>query len=302
MVQTIPRTHLGCSFKGFHGRRTPWLLPILAPLLPHLRSRLSTAWGIFLSTRGEAAAASGGPSMENAQAADVEVIAERQMRELTQETLFLLEVLKGDPAKGTAGASNGNASVLEWLVNEDPSTLHVAAALATDALRWPDDVSLSRAAAFCRALIPHAQRDSALEEWVSHTMLKSCFGALTYVSGNVLKAEVMHLARDLILRSLPIPPGPRQELLLLPLVNEQVLATFEAEIRSTGSEKEQRQLVKKLLQSSGDMKLQAALSETANGRTSIPQLAEPRPHARIASLDEQGGSLNVLNEDAVRAV
>jgi hypothetical protein len=76
------------------------MLPVLAPLLPHLRTRLSTAWAAFLSTRGEAVADTAGPSMENAQAADVEVIAERQMRELTQETLSLLEALKGDPVKG----------------------------------------------------------------------------------------------------------------------------------------------------------------------------------------------------------
>jgi hypothetical protein len=42
-----------------------------------------------------------------------------------------------------------------------------------------------------------------------------------------------------------------QELLMLPRLNEDVLAKFEVEARATGSEKEQRQLVKRLLQGSG---------------------------------------------------
>lgn len=52
----------------------------------------------------------------------------------------------------------------------------------------------------------------------------------------------------------------------------------------------------------GNLKLRAALSEYSNGRTSIPQLTEPRPRARHASLDEQGVSFNIATEVAARAV
>jgi hypothetical protein len=51
----------------------------------------------------------------------------------------------------------------------------------------------------------------------------------------------------------------------------------------------------------GDKKLQLALSEYSNGRISIPQLAEPRAHVRNPSLDELGGSFNMVSEGAVHA-
>ncbi len=75
-------------------------MPILAPLLPHLRQRLATSWQAFLGTRGAAAAGVGAASMEDARAADAEIIAERQLRELTQETMYMLEAIKGEGKGG----------------------------------------------------------------------------------------------------------------------------------------------------------------------------------------------------------
>ncbi len=58
--------------------------------------------------------------------------------------------------------------------------------------------------------MPLAGRDPALQQAVNHTMLQASFAALAYDSGSVLKAEVLHLARDIVLGTLPISPGPRQ--------------------------------------------------------------------------------------------
>ena len=92
-----------CAFWTLRGVRDPdsgplacrkaWLLPILAPLLPHVLARLSNDWGrVVASTGAQAAiaAANGALTTEASSAAEDDVIAERQLHELTSEHFSLL--------------------------------------------------------------------------------------------------------------------------------------------------------------------------------------------------------------------
>ena len=77
--------------------RKAWLLPILAPLLPHVLTRLSNDWGrVVASTGAQAAiaAANGALTTEASSAAEDDVIAERQLHELTAEHFSLLTAVQ----------------------------------------------------------------------------------------------------------------------------------------------------------------------------------------------------------------
>ncbi len=72
-------------------------MPILAPLLPHVLTRLSNDWGRVVASTGAqaaAAAASGALTTEASAAAEDDVIAERLLHELTAEYFSLLGVLQ----------------------------------------------------------------------------------------------------------------------------------------------------------------------------------------------------------------
>ena len=69
----------------------------MAQLLPHVLARLSDNWGSFVASTGTqvaAAAANGAPTTEASAAAESEVIAERQLHELTAEHFSLLAAIQ----------------------------------------------------------------------------------------------------------------------------------------------------------------------------------------------------------------
>lgn len=72
--------------------RNAWLLPVLAPLLPHMLARLSAKWAARVSQP-----ASGRPS-EDGTAANDDVVEERLVRELTREHLQLLLNMADKPS------------------------------------------------------------------------------------------------------------------------------------------------------------------------------------------------------------
>jgi len=87
-------------------RRAAWLVPVLAQLLPHMLERLGGAWCALGAHRGAAAAAAaagGAHTSEGAAAAEAEVVAERLLRELTQEHLLLLKALHTPSARPSPG-------------------------------------------------------------------------------------------------------------------------------------------------------------------------------------------------------
>lgn len=86
--------------------RKTWLLPILAPLLPHALARLSGDWGRVVASSGAqaaTAAANGAHTSEAASAAESEVIAERLLRELTAEYSTLLTSLEDEGTRAVTG-------------------------------------------------------------------------------------------------------------------------------------------------------------------------------------------------------
>lgn len=86
-----------------------------------------------------------------------------------------------------------------------------------------------------------------------------------------------------------------QELLQLPRLNPDLLALFEKEVRATGSEKEQRQLVKKLLQASGSNSPALPTQLGAPGALSHPLLSwEARETKGGGGSGERGAGVRVV--------
>ena len=87
--------------------RAAWLAPVLGGLLPHMLERLGAGWRA-LDAQGPGfeqglGAGSGLANGAHAAAAEDEVVAERLLRELTQEHMALLKALQ-QPASGGAQA------------------------------------------------------------------------------------------------------------------------------------------------------------------------------------------------------
>ncbi|BDA43725.1 Exportin-5 [Coccomyxa sp. Obi] len=272
LVKACPPTH-----------RNTWLLPILAPLLPHVLARLSADWTRVVAnsgTQAAAAAVNGVHTSEAPVAAESEVIAERLLRELTAEHITLLTTLQ-DTGSGGIGAE----TPMVWLAREAPETALCAAVTATAALWWPDEM-VGKAANFCRAVVAMGAQDARFGSLMEREMLRGAFAAVA-ASGVAQRADLLHLARDILALRLPLPPTPRQELLRLPSVNEDVVAGFEAAMMATRSDKDQRNLIKRLLFNSGVEDLQKSLGDW-RPVMAVVNLAEPKMRVRHASVDEEG--------------
>lgn len=70
--------------------RHTWLLPVLAPLLPHMLARLTSKWSGMTSQSAPNSGRANEAHSEDGTAASDEVVEERLIRELTREHLQLL--------------------------------------------------------------------------------------------------------------------------------------------------------------------------------------------------------------------
>ncbi|KAK9829960.1 hypothetical protein WJX72_008872 [[Myrmecia] bisecta] len=268
-------------------QRQAWLLPVLGPLIPHMLRQLSSAWSALLAATAPAALASApGGTSEDASSANAEVVEERLIRELTQEHLLLL--LQLQDSGGQTG--KGSPTVLDWLFQASPDTAFSAVALAASALWWPDE-GVVRATTFCRAVVNIASKDQRLHAFVGREMLRGAITALGWQNAAPHQSEVLHLARDILAQQLATSPGPREVLLSLPRIDASTLADFEAAFSKLNSEKEQRLLVKKLLQRCGAEGLATALAADFRQVVKVAGLAEPKARpAKHASFHDQMGS------------
>lgn len=269
--------------------RNAWLLPVLAPLLPHMLARISSKWAVMVSQP-----ALGRPS-EDGTATNDEVVEERLVRELTREHLqLLLNMADKPPLEPGQGAATAGQSVLEWLLCEAPDLALIAVATAVAALWWPDSDSGAKATAFCRAVVAVARRNERVYNFVGREMLRGSMAALAHPIFTA--AETLQLIRDILAQQLATSPGPRQELLALPAITPAILQKFEADVAATGSEKEQRFIIRKLLVQSGVEDLQAALQ--LNFKPIVAAVVsvnnyEQRTNGKPVPVDQQGGDMGL---------
>lgn len=270
-------------------QRTTWLLPVLSPLLPHMLLRLSSKWSGMV---GQPTA--NGRASEDGTAANAEVVEERLVRELTREHMQLLLNMVDKPVTEQGqGAQSDNRSVLEWLLAEVPDLALTAVATAAAALWWPDSESGARATAFCRSIVTVATQNEKVYNFVGREMLRGSIAALAHPIFTA--TETLQLIRDILAQQLASSPGPKQELLALPAINEAMLQRFEADLAATGSEKEQRFIIRKMLIQSGVDDLQTALQ--LNFKPIVAAVVNVNSYEqrsdRKPSVDQQGGDMGL---------
>lgn len=61
----------------------------------------------------------------------------------------------------------------------------------------------------CRGVVPLAAGSAQLAAFVGREMLRGAFAAIAS-SGIAARADLLHLARDILSRQLPLPPEPRE--------------------------------------------------------------------------------------------
>lgn len=103
---------------------------------------------------------------------------------------------------------------------------------------------------FCRHVVTLAAKDATLANFVGTNLLSQAIRALSQ-STTPNTAEILQLIRDVMAQQLGKAPGPSQVLLSLPGVTETTLQQLEASFRATGSEKEQRAILKKFFLQAG---------------------------------------------------
>lgn len=152
----------------------------------------------------------------------------------------------------------GAEALLAWLLRVDVETCCAAVALATAALVWKEAAQspyavlvlcnllhepVFRSTMFCRQVVMLANKDATLASFVGSDMLSTAIRAL---SQSVVPTtnELLQLIRDILAQQLGKAQGPTQVLLSLPGVNEGTLSQLSASFRQTGSEKEQRNILK----------------------------------------------------------
>ncbi|EFN51722.1 hypothetical protein CHLNCDRAFT_139890 [Chlorella variabilis] len=262
----------------------PWVLPALAILVPHMHSRLTSAWGSLQAPAGPS-------STEDSASANDEIIRERLLRELTQEYALLLKELTtrtvGGPGPGSGapgasgsppgaapggGGTGGGKAALEWLLEADPGTGFGAVTTAVAGMCWRDD-SAHRFALLARSLVGMAPRDARLYAYVGSEVLKAAITSLGTETMATHQADVMQLIRDILAQQINDPGSAVHGVLAsLPKMTPADLDRFRSSLLATGSEKAQRDLTKKML-------------VAACGKGSLAALADWKPPT-VASMTE----------------
>ncbi len=103
---------------------------------------------------------------------------------------------------------------------------------------------------FCRQVVTLAAKNPTLATYVGTDLLSQAIRALSQ-STSPNTAEILQLIRDVLAQQLGKTQGPTQVLLSLPGVTEGTLQQLEATFRQTGSEKEQRAILKKFFLQAG---------------------------------------------------
>ena len=261
-----------------------WLGTILPPLLQHMHTRLTTAWHSHLTGQN---GCNRNPSVQQHQLGGVstdvseELLAEGSMREITREHLSLILIIATGDEQGhtyfrnkKGGKSSQNEvtpTVLEWLSVECVQAASCLMATAVAALTWPDTETGMKAIKACRIVVgmtPKAAQFSALHSFIAKDMFTACMSCLTLSSHADFQAEILSVLRDIIVSHSDLV-SPM--LLSMPNINEGILSSFHQAMQTRGSEKDQRNLVRKLLLRSGGVELKALAQQHSPG-SKIPQL------------------------------
>ncbi|CAM6084353.1 unnamed protein product [Calypogeia fissa] len=263
-VKSCPRAQWG-----------PWLGRMLPPILVHGQSVLSVSWASLMREGAVKPPkhwtdTSVGSNDGSSKAIKTEVILEKLLRDLSREYCNLLSVMASPalsprqqpPGEQTAGAESspiiGADSMLGFLMQHKEAAL-AALYIGIGALEWTDSEAVHKAASFCGAVVSMVSvlTEPELQDIVGQNMFPAAVRGLTLESNATAQAELIGLLREIYIRLASHSQAPRQLLLSLPSVTQEVLAAFEKALEKTASVKEQRQLMKTLLLAAGGDQLKA---------------------------------------------
>ena len=230
-----------CPYEGV----TSWVIPSLSLLAPHMKARLAAAWQT-LNTELSNQVPSYSPYAVNAsQATEEDVINDRIVREISQEYADLLKELA--TRQFEAVESQPKKTLLEIFLAVDPVGGLAAAAAAVEGMMRPDEAAY-KYAAFCRALVNLAPADASLYNYVGSEILYNTISSLSLEVMLSHQAEILGMIRAIIVQQMDNPQSQIHSVLaMLPGVGPAQISSFIASIKSTGSEKEQRNHVKAFL-------------------------------------------------------
>ena len=225
-----------------------WVLPSLSLLAPHMKTRLAVAWN-SLNTDGQNQAEFGGGYQAGApQATEEDVIKDRLVRELSQEYADLLKEVAARQIDNSAGQKT---PLLQSFLMADTAAGIAAAGAALEGMLRPDEAAY-KFAAFCRALVNLAPTDAALYNYVGSEVLYNTISSLSLEVMASHQAEILGMIRAIIIQQIDDPQSQVHSVLsMLPGVSPAQISSFISAIKSTGSEKEQRNHVKQFLLSTG---------------------------------------------------
>ena len=184
-------------------------------------------------------------------------------------------------APGMGKSSKGVAAgptLLQLLLERESAAGFAAAAAAVQGMQLPDEAAY-KFAMFCRALVALAPRDAQLYNYAGSEVLKSAITSLSSEAMSTHQADILGLIRNILSQQLEDPNSHVHSVLQsLPGVTPEKKAEFVRTFHATGSEKQQRDAVKKFL-------VQAC------GRGSFAALAEWRPPSTLpaGALRNRGG-------------
>jgi exportin-5 len=284
-VRTLPARHL----EG-------WALPSLALLAPHMAARLDAAW---------AGLAPVGPGTEDAAGAEEEIVREKMVRELTQEYAELLREVAVRPLEDPAAAAAAGAApptaaparsapaaraptLLQLLLEREPAAGIAAATAAVQGMQRADESGF-RFATVCRALVALAPRDAQLYAYVGSEVLRAAVSSLALESMATHQADILGLVRAVLAQQLGDPGSAAHGVLRsLPGMTPEREAAFGAAFLATGSEKEQRNAIKRMLVEACGRGSFAALADWRP--PSAPALGAAKPRVLHAGSNRHPGS------------
>ncbi|KAK7284295.1 hypothetical protein RJT34_19040 [Clitoria ternatea] len=256
-----------------------WLEKLLHPLFVHVQQALSCSWSSLLQD-GRANVPDvhgilGGSDLK------VEVMEETLLRDLTREMCSLLTVIAspplntGIPSLEQSGHVNrldmsslksldtvASCSMVGFLLKQEGLALPTLR-MCLEAFKWTDGEAVTKISSYCSALVVLAILTDHMEliEYVSRDLFTSIIQGLALESNAIISADLVGICREIFVYLCDRHPAPRQVLLSLPCITPHDLLAFEESLTKTSSPKEQKQLMRSLLQLATGNKLKALAAQ-----------------------------------------
>lgn len=282
-----------------------WVIPPLSVLAPHMKERLAKAWQTLNLEVSESLSSfhtthQGAAATSSQAVTDEDVIHDRIVRELSQEYAELLKEIAARQLEEQSGFGQQKMTLLQKFLMADPTGGIVAAGAAVEGMLRPDEAAY-KFAAFCRALVCLAPADAALYNYVGSEILYNGISSLSLEVMSIHQAEILGMIRSIIVQQIEDPQSQVHTVLtMLPGVGPTQIASFVSSMKSTGSEKEQRNHVKQFLLNSAGTGSFAALAnwKPPGGATAVQGIKQRGSRAK--KTPQQAEADDVLQGEITR--